>query len=98
VAGDYRTAAPTHAALVVEIAESGLRLDRTRKSSIYARAGITDYWILNLIDGLLEVRRDPMAAPRRPRVYRSVRTLDRGTAIEPLAAPGRRIPVSDLLG
>src|SRR5574341_2696105 len=47
---DYVAARPTRPALVVEVAQSGLLLARGRKASAYARAGIADYWILNLGD------------------------------------------------
>jgi Uma2 family endonuclease len=45
---DYRDAHPSRPVLVVEVAESSLRFDRRRKGSLYARAGLPDYWIVNL--------------------------------------------------
>jgi Uma2 family endonuclease len=45
--------------LVVEIAESSLKTDRTDKLAIYARAELSDYWIVNLIDKQIEVHTDP---------------------------------------
>ena len=45
--------------LVVEVADSSLTWDRTEKLSIYAHAGISVYWIINLIDGQVEVYNDP---------------------------------------
>ncbi|MBM4440226.1 MAG: Uma2 family endonuclease [Candidatus Rokubacteria bacterium] len=56
---DYVDAHPTRAALVVEVAQSGLRLARGRKAVAYARAGIADYWIVNLVDRVVEVHREP---------------------------------------
>src|SRR5438876_7336498 len=47
---DYRADHPARPVLVVEVAESSLAKDRTFKLALYARAGITDYWILNLVD------------------------------------------------
>ena len=47
-------------ALVVEIADSTLERDRTLKKGIYARAGISVYWIVNLIDKQLEVYTQPI--------------------------------------
>ncbi len=96
---DYRHAHPERPALVVEVAESSLRFDRRRKGSLYARAGIADYWIVNLIDQALEVHRDPVPA-RSARFgwrYASVQVLRAGDAATPLAAPHARIPVADLL-
>ena len=45
--------------LVVEVAESSLLFDRHHKGSAYARAGLSEYWIVNLIDRRLEVYRRP---------------------------------------
>jgi hypothetical protein len=56
---DYRHAHPVRAALIVEVAESSLLFDRAQKGSLYARAGIADYWIVNLVDHVVEVYRDP---------------------------------------
>src|SRR6185369_8172239 len=47
---DYVRAHPTRPALVVEVALSGLAIARGRKASAYARGGITDYWIVDLVD------------------------------------------------
>jgi len=55
---DYVTTHRSHPAVIVEVAESGLRLARGRKAVAYARARVADYWILNLIDRVLEVHRE----------------------------------------
>jgi Uma2 family endonuclease len=94
---DYRDAHPTHAGLVVEVAESSLRLDRTIKKNIYAAAGIADYWIVNLVERVLEVYREPVEVRRRRREYRRVVTLGPDEVVIPLAAPDAHIRVADLL-
>src|SRR5512138_284436 len=43
---DYGHAHPARAVLTVEVAESSLTMDRLRKGSLYARAGLPDYWVL----------------------------------------------------
>jgi Uma2 family endonuclease len=48
---------PSRPALIVEVADSRLRFDRRQKGSLYARAGVADYWIVNLGKRALEVRR-----------------------------------------
>jgi Uma2 family endonuclease len=89
---------PTTAALVVEVADSSLRLDRGPKARVYARAGIADYWIVNLIDRVLEVHREPSGPrPGGQSAYAAVHTLDADAIIAPLAAPPARIAVADLL-
>jgi Uma2 family endonuclease len=96
---DYRHEHPARPVLVVEVALSSLRLDREHKGSLYARAGLSDYWILNLIDRVLEVYRAPGADTAASFGWRYA-TLDRlepGASVTPLAAPDARILISDLL-
>jgi Uma2 family endonuclease len=99
IRGAYRESHPAHAALVVEVADSSLDFDRERKGSLYARAGIQDYWIVNLVDRVLEVYRQP--GPDRSAAYgwryRSVERLALPDAVAPLAFPSARIAVADLL-
>lgn len=96
---DYREAHPSTPVLVVEVADTSLALDRLRKGGLYARAGVADYWVLNLVDELLEVYRRPVRARGRPQTwkYGRVRVRRRGAATAPLAAPHARIRVADLL-
>ena len=96
---DYVLSHPTRPALAVEVAQSGLGIARGRKAATYARGGITDYWIVNLVERVLEVHREP-ARPGpalRHWGYMSITTLDAAAAIAPLAAPAARIQVADLL-
>ena len=96
---DYTESHPRNPALVVEVAQSGLRIARGRKAAAYARARIADYWIVNLVDRVLEVHREP-ARPGpalRRWGYVSIVTLDTAAAIAPLAAPSASIRVVDLL-
>ena len=96
---DYRESHPGRPALVVEAADSSLDFDRQHKGSLYARGGVQDYWIVNLIDRVLEVYRDPGPDPRAPYGwrYQSAQTLTPPAVIAPLALPSVRIPVTDLL-
>jgi Uma2 family endonuclease len=63
---DYEAAHPSRPVLVVEISETSLALDRVHKGSLYARAGLPDYWIVNLPEHALEVYRDPEPDPAAP--------------------------------
>ena len=85
--------------LVVEVADTSLAKDRLRKGGLYARAGIADYWIVNLVDCVVEVYRQPQRAASRRYgwKYGSVRLLKRHAGVSPLAAPRARIRVADLL-
>ena len=96
---DYREAHPARAALIVEVAETSLTFDRVQKGSLYARAGIVDYWIVNLVDRLVEVCRDPgpdLTAPFGWR-YASVQRFRPPAALTLLAVPAAPIPVAALL-
>jgi Uma2 family endonuclease len=96
---DYRDAHPALPALIVEVADSSLAFDREHKGSLYARAGAQDYWIVNLVDRVLEVYRDPGADPTAPYGwrYRSAQTLAPRSTVAPLALPSVRLTVVDLL-
>ena len=96
---DYLSGHPTAPVLLVEVAESSLTTDRRRKSSLYARANQPEYWILNVVDRVLEVYREPMRSTSAVYgwKYRSVRLLKSGASVSPLAAPRARIRVADLL-
>jgi len=96
---DYSAEHPARPVLIVEVAISSLTLDRNHKGSLYARARLEDYWIVNLVDRVLEVYRQPLvdaAAPFGWR-YASHQTLRPGSAIAPLAAPDSPVAVIDLL-
>ena len=60
---DDRDVSASDLALVVEIAQWGLTDDRTVMAGIYASSGIPVYWIINLIDGQIEVYSDPVRTP-----------------------------------
>jgi Uma2 family endonuclease len=63
-ARDFKEEHPTIATLIVEIADSSLAYDRSRKAALYAESQIQEYWIVNLQERLLEVYRHPRK--RRP--------------------------------
>ena len=96
---DYRHEHPARPVLVVEVAESSLAFDRRRKGSLYARAGIADYWIVNLVDRVLEIYREPVqdAAAFYGWAYRSVTRHLPTAAVSPLAFPSIEIAIVDLL-
>jgi Uma2 family endonuclease len=59
---------------------------------VYAEAGIQEYWIVNLIDGMLEVFRRPAET-----TYQDARRSGPDELISPMAAPASVVRVSDLL-
>ena len=68
--------------LVVEVAETSLEYDTGEKADLYAAAGIADYWVVNLADRSIEVRRDPGAGR-----YRTMQTYSGDDEVQPLAVP-----------
>jgi Uma2 family endonuclease len=89
---DFRQQHPARAVLVVEVADSTLSFDKGRKRAMYAAAGVPEYWILNLVDGVLDVYREP-----RGSTYAAAQRLGPDDRVSPHAAPGRHLRVGDLL-
>jgi Uma2 family endonuclease len=79
--------------LLVEIADWSLEFDRGEKASLYAEAGIHDYWLVNLIDETIEVRREPKTDR-----YLSQKTLGNGEVVSTLAMPEAALNVGSLFG
>jgi Uma2 family endonuclease len=50
---------PSDILLLIEISDSSLKYDQEEKLSVYAEAGISDYWIFNLVDNYLEGYSEP---------------------------------------
>src|SRR5262245_28723298 len=96
---DYVGGHPTRPALVVEVSLTRLAFDREYKASLYARAAIVDYWIVNLADRVLEVRRRPMTSDAAPYgwTYGALTVLGPDASVTPIAAPLVSILVADLL-
>jgi Uma2 family endonuclease len=96
---DYRAQHPTTALLVIEIADTSLEYDRTEKMSLYAAAGIPEYWIVNLVERCVEVYREP-ASPAAGTAfnarYRSLRYYGLDEVVSPLFEPTLEIPVRAL--
>lgn len=88
---------PEDVALLVEVADSSVSRDRY-KAQIYAAAGIPVYWIVNLVENLIEVYSDPSPDSQPPRFHRH-QDHAAGSAV-PLVIDGQevaRIDVAELL-
>lgn len=75
------------------MADSTLRLDRRVKIPLYARAGITEAWLLDRTTEHVEVFREPSG-----RRYRETVRLERGSRLAPLGFPDPALAVDDLFG
>ncbi len=90
-----RHPAPADVAMLIEVSDSSLAQDRGIKRTVYARAGIAVYWIINLVERQVEVYSRPTKDGR----YRSRKDFKPGQLV-PIAIEGRElppIPVDDLL-
>ena len=96
---DYSGEHPARPVLVVEVSDSSLSLDRERKGSLYARAGLDDYWIVNLVDCMLEIYREPVADRSAIYGWRYASRIVLGpeASATPLAVPTASIVVRALL-
>lgn len=77
--------------LVVEVAESTLPGDLGDKATLYAEAGIPEYWVLNLVDRVLVVFREP-----REGSYRLRSTSQPGARVTPMSWPDVEVDVASL--
>lgn len=95
---DFELAHPSTAVLIVEVADTSLADDRRDKSSLYARAGVPEYWIVNLVERVLEVHREPRPDPTVPlrAGYDAVQSWAPGAVVSPLARPEGHIHIADL--
>ncbi|MEZ2317838.1 MAG: Uma2 family endonuclease [Microcoleus sp.] len=62
---------PADILLVIEVSNSTLKYDQITKLSLYAEAGITNYWIFNLVDNQLEMHNEPYQKRQGDFSYRS---------------------------
>jgi Uma2 family endonuclease len=83
---------PADLLLVVEISDTTLRFDRTAKAALYARAGICEYWIVDLVGNRILAHRAPA-----PEGYAEVVEYGSEETIATIAHPDASVRVSDLL-
>ena len=97
--GQFFSAHPTTAELIVEVSDSTLSYDRANKGSLYARAGIADYWIVNLVDQQVEVYRDPVPDSAQAHGWRYDTRIDLTppAMVSPLVLASAAVAVADLL-
>ncbi len=79
---------PSEIRLLVEISDTTLRFDLTVKARLYTRAGIAEYWVVDIPARRIVAHRDPQDGH-----YRSVVAYSEQESVRPLAAPDREFPV-----
>jgi len=83
---------PEEVFLLVEVADASLRTDREEKLPVYGRAGIAEVWVVDLVDLLIEVYRDPHFGG-----YGAKTVLRAGDRVVPQAFPDVAVDVTGLL-
>ncbi len=96
-ARDYAQAHPKNAELIIEVSQTTLNYDRTKKASLYAENEIADYWILNLKDRCLEIYRQPKRDKKLGFIYGEIKIFTENESVSPLAAPKSKIKIADVL-
>ncbi|MEO8085098.1 MAG: Uma2 family endonuclease [Ardenticatenales bacterium] len=86
---------PADCLLIVEVSRSSLRFDRGIKARAYARAGVPEYWVVAVDEGVIEVHREPRTDGKG---YASVVRHGRGETVAPGAFADVRIGVDEVLG
>ena len=90
--GDYASAHPDQAYLIIEVADSSLASDRGAKLATYALSGVPEYWIVNLPERCIEVHTAPLG-----RAYSAIARIERGQTLRPQRFPDVEIAVSDVI-
>jgi Uma2 family endonuclease len=83
-----RRPSATDVLLVIEVADSSLRYDLGEKADLYASAGVSDYWVVDLVNERVEVLRSPEQGK-----YRDRATFHEGDVIHPLRFPQLAFPL-----
>lgn len=82
---------PEDLRLVVEVSVSTLRFDLTFKAALYARAAISEYWVVDVSGRRLIAHRAPNDG-----VYASIEAYSEEESISPLSAPHAALTVATL--
>jgi Uma2 family endonuclease len=81
--------ARTKPLLVIEVADSSLEYDLGEKAALYAQAGVPEYWVVNLLERVLEVFREPENGS-----YRRRSSPELGSRVTPEAWPELELEVA----
>jgi len=84
---------PADIALIVEVSDTTLEHDLGPKAGLYARAGIQEYWVLDINARVIHQHREPSLEG-----YRSLRTVTGSSVLSPLAKPEATLTAEELFG
>ena len=86
---------PADVRLLVEISDTTLAFDLGTKARLYARAGIPEYWVVDVVGRRIVVHREPVHRDPGTGAFENVASYREGESIAPLSAPGRSFRVDD---
>ncbi|MBK7581214.1 MAG: Uma2 family endonuclease [Myxococcales bacterium] len=89
---DYDTEHPATAWWIIEVADSSLPTDRGMKQRLYAESGVPEYWVVNLVDRVIEVFTEPIAG-----AYTTATSHQKGEAVTPRQFPDVQLRVDDVI-
>jgi Uma2 family endonuclease len=84
---------PEDVLLLIEVSDSTLEYDRRVKVPLYARAGITEVWIINLVDERVEMFADPSGG-----AYQTAAVFARGEVVQSRTLAALRLGASEIFG
>jgi Uma2 family endonuclease len=90
--GRYTTAHPSLAMLLIEVADSSLAVDRETKARLYAESSVPEYWVVNLVDRIIEVHTTIVRA-----VYTRVIPYQAGESVRLESFPDVSIAAAEVL-
>ncbi len=79
--------------LLIEVSDTTLAYDSGRKQALYANAGVSEYWVVDVTNRCIQVYRGPATGNYKQRLI-----MQPGETIAPLAFPDMTIAVNDALG
>jgi Uma2 family endonuclease len=82
---------PADIFLLIEIADSSFKIDSGAKLEIYAKAGIREFWIVDLNSDIVRVHRKPSGI-----TYESVKTVYPSETLEVESLPGVTFPAATI--
>jgi Uma2 family endonuclease len=84
---------PQDILLIIEVADASLEYDKFTKTQLYAKSGIQEVWLINLLENTIEIYRSPSING-----YKIITRLSPAETASPLSFPDIVIKAGELLG
>ena len=88
---------PGDVLLLIEVSDTTLGMDKLVKLPRYAASGIPEVWIVNLVDDIIEVYREPLELPDGTATYQRRTDFVKGDVLTPQAISALKIAVDEML-